>query len=128
MLGADAIRRRAGGIVLIFALLVGLGAYEVASMPSSIFPTVTFPVIRAIASVGDEPAAQMMPTATRPLEEAMLRVPGIQVVRSITSRGSSELTGQFSWTTDLPTALMLVMKEIERVKPLLPAGTAIDVD
>jgi CzcA family heavy metal efflux pump len=128
MLRADGIRRRASGIVLILAILVGLGAYEVAGMPSSIFPTVTFPLIRTIASVGDQPAAQMMPTVTRPLEEAILRVPGIQLVRSITSRGSSELTGQFSWTTDLPTALTLVMKEVERIRTLLPAGTGWDIE
>lgn len=124
----ERIRGHAGGVILILVILATVGGYEIVRMPSSIFPTVTFPLIRLIASVGDQPAAQMMPTVTRPLEEAMLRVPGIILVRSTTSRGSSELTAEFSWTTDLPVALTLVMKEIERVRATLPTGTSMDVE
>jgi len=61
--------------------------------------------VKVIADVGDEPAAQMMPTVTRVLEEAILRVPGIVLVRSTTSRGSTEISAQFDWGTDMKTAL-----------------------
>lgn len=128
VLRVSGIRRRAASIVLVLAILASVGAYEIARMPSSIFPTVTFPLIRIIATASDQPAAQMMPAVTRPLEEAVLRVPGIQVVRTTTSRGSSELTAEFAWNTDLPTALTLVLKELERVRPLLPAGTSTDTE
>jgi len=85
-------RQRATGIYLLLAILVIAGGYEAVGLPSAIFPTVTFPIVKVIADVGEEPAAQMMPTVTRVLEEAILRVPGIVLVRSTTSRGSTEMS------------------------------------
>ena len=110
------------------AILAAAGGYELTRLPSSIFPTVTFPIVSVIADVGEEPAAQMMPTVTRPLEEALLRVPGIRVVRSTTARGSSELTAQFAWGTDMQVALQRVEAETARVRTTLPAETRIDVE
>ena len=98
-------RRRAVALYLLVAVLALLGGYEVLGLPASIFPQVTFPIVKVIANVGEEPAARMMPTVTRPLEEAILRVPGIERVRSTTSRGSSELSALFAWGTDMAIAL-----------------------
>ena len=121
-------RQRIAGIVLLLAILVAGGVYEARGLPSSIFPTVTFPIVKVIADVGDEPAAQMMPTVTRVLEEAILRVPGIKAVRSITSRGSTEMSAEFRWGTDMQTALNRVQAETQRVRPDLPPETRIDVE
>jgi len=121
-------KRRSVAIYLLIAILAAAGLYEAAQLPSSIFPSVTFPVVKVIAEVGEEPAARMMPSVTRPLEEAMLRVPGINLVRSTTARGSSELTGQFTWGTDMQVALQRVQAETQRVLPNLPAGTKLDVE
>lgn len=121
-------RQRVAGIVLLVAILVAGGVYEARGLPVSIFPTVTFPIVKVIADVGDEPAAQMMPTVTRVLEEAILRVPGIKAVRSITSRGSTEMSAEFQWGTDMQTALNRVQAETQRVRPDLPPETRIDVE
>ena len=121
-------RQRAVGIFLLIAVLVAGGVYEAGGLPSSIFPSVTFPLVKVIADVGDEPAAHMMPTVTRVLEQAILRVPGIILVRSITSRGSTEMTAEFSWGTDMQAALNRVQSETQRIRPDLPAQTRIDVE
>jgi cobalt-zinc-cadmium resistance protein CzcA len=121
-------RRRAVAIYLLLALLAGGGAWQAMQMPSSIFPSVTFPLVKVIASVGDEPAAQVMPTVTRPMEEALLRVPGVVAVRSKTSRGSAELAAQFSWGTDMKVALQRADAEVQRIRPDLPPNTKVDVE
>ncbi len=121
-------RQRATAIYLLLGILVVAGIYEASGLPSAIFPTVTFPTVKVIADVGEEPAAQMMPTVTRVLEEAILRVPGIQLVRSTTSRGSTEISAQFDWGTDMKTALERVQAETQRVRPDLPAQTRIDAE
>ncbi len=121
-------RRRAAAIFGLVAVLAIAGVYMVVGMPSSIFPSVTFPIVKVIADAGDEPAARMMPTVTRPLEEAIRRVPGILLVRSITSRGSTEISAQFAWGTDMQVALQRVQAETERVRPDLPGETRIDVE
>ena len=121
-------RQRATGIYLLLAILVIAGIYEAVGLPSAIFPTVTFPTVKVIADVGEEPAAQMMPTVTRVLEEAILRVPGIVLVRSTTSRGSTEISAEFDWGTDMKAALDRVQAETQRVRPDLPPQTRIDAE
>lgn len=121
-------RQRAAGLFLLLAILAIAGAYQAASLPSAIFPSVTFPQVKVIADVGDEPAAQMMPTVTRVLEEAILRVPGITIVRSTTARGSSEMTAEFTWDTDMQVALARVQAETQRIRPDLPSQARVEVE
>ncbi len=122
------VRRRWPALFALVFILAGAGAFLARGLPSSIFPAVTFPIVKVIVDVGEEPAARMMPTVTRPLEEAIHRVPGIQVVRSTTSRGSSELSAQFAWGTDMQVALQRVQAETQRIRPDLPPDTRIDVE
>jgi CzcA family heavy metal efflux pump len=118
---------RALAVLLLVGLLATGGVLMVSKMPLAIFPSVTFPVIKVIADVGDEPAARMMPSVTRPLEQALLSVPGIRVVRSTTSRGSSELSANFEWGTDMQVAMQRVQEALDRVRPDLPADSRLDV-
>ncbi len=122
-----AVRRRALALYLLVAILAAAGVAVVRRLPVSIFPQVTFPIVKVIADAGEVPAARMMPSVTRPLEEAVLRVPGIRSVRSTTSRGSSELSARFAWGTDMAVALQRVEAETQRIRPSLPSGTRIDV-
>jgi len=47
------------------------------------------------------PIDQMLVTITRPLEEAVNSVPGLQKVTSVTSRGSAEVDLFFDWGSDM---------------------------
>ena len=114
-------------LLLLVAILATGGLLVVVEMPLSIFPSVTFPVIKVIADVGDEPAARMMPSVTRPLEQELLTVPGIRLVRSTTSRGSTELSANFAWGTDMQVALQRLQAGLDRIRPDLPAETHLDV-
>ena len=123
-----AARRRTAAAFGILGLLVTGGIYAAARLPASIFPSVTFPIVKVIADAGEEPAARVMPMVTRPLEEAILRVPGIRLVRSTTSRGSTEISAEFAWGTDMQVALQRVQAETQRIRSDLPAGVRIDVE
>ena len=118
---------RAVALLLTVGLLAAGGVLIVEHMPLAIFPSVTFPVIKVIADVGDEPAARMMPSVTRPLEQEILAVPGIRTVRSTTSRGSTEISANFEWGTDMWIALQRLQDAVGRVRPDLPADAHIDV-
>jgi len=128
MILARLIRRRSAAIFLAIAVLAAAGVVAALRSPASIFPSVTFPIVKVIADVGEEPAARMMPTATRPLEEAILRVPGIRRVFSATSRGSTEMSAEFTWGTDMRQALQRVEAEVERIRPDLPPDARVDVE
>jgi len=121
------VHERRVALLLLVVILVACGLIVGARMPVSIFPSVTFPVIKIIADAGEQPAARMMPSVTRPLEQAVLRVPGIRLVRSTTSRGSTEISANFAWGTEMQTALQRVQAEMARIRPDLPAETRLEV-
>src|SRR5919202_832870 len=89
-------------IVLSFALA---GAFFIFRLPISIFPQTDFPRIVILVDNGIAPVDVQMLTVTRPLEEAIRLVPGITDVRSITSRGGTEINIFFRWDTDINNAL-----------------------
>ncbi len=122
------VRERALAILLLLLVLAASGVFVGSRLPLSIFPSVTFPVIKVIADVGEEPAARMMPSVTRPLEQALLRVTGIRLVRSTTSRGSTEISANFAWGTPMQTALQRVQAEVARIRPDLPPEARLEVE
>jgi CzcA family heavy metal efflux pump len=124
----ETMRRRPAAVFGLLLVLCVAGTVAAFRLPAAIFPSVTFPIIKVIADAGEEPTARVMPTVTRPLEEAIRRVPGVILVRSITSRGSSELSAQFAWGTDMQVALQRVQGETQRIAPDLPPETRIDVE
>src|SRR5580704_2741656 len=71
------------------------------------------------------PIDQMLVTITKPLEEAMNSVPGLQKVQTITSRGSAEMDLFFDWKSDMILTLQRVDAEVARLQPELPVGAKI---
>src|ERR1700694_1696549 len=77
--------------ILFLALVLAIvGVYEALSIPIAVFPATNFPRIIIGVDNGVMPINQMEVTITRPLENAVNSVPGLEDVRSITSRGSAE--------------------------------------
>ena len=56
----------------------------------------------------------------------MNSVPGLQDVRSTTSRGSAEIDLSFDWSVDMAQTLLQVNAAISRIQSTLPATAAID--
>src|SRR5579871_1146810 len=114
---------------LIFLLLVAAlaGAFSAFNLPVALFPQVSFPRIAITIDAGDQPANQMITLVTRPVEQAVKSVPGLLEVRSTTSRGTSEMSLNFDWGTDMSVATLKVQAEISRVLPSLPQGTTFDI-
>ena len=91
-------------------------------LPSNIYPRLEFPRVVVIGHSGTLPARSMMLTVTRPLEQAVMEVPGIRRVRSTTFRGATEISAQFDPATDMIVALQQVQGQIAEVRPALPAA------
>lgn len=87
------------GVLLAIVFFGGVFAYS--RMKSDLFPNVTFPKVKIIAENGQQPVDKMMLTVTRPLEEAIRQVPGLNTIRSTTSRGSAEISAFFDWNENI---------------------------
>src|SRR5208283_967678 len=117
--------RYAKSLVFLILIVAIAGAYLAFTVPTSVFPTTDFPRVLIAVDNGVMPIDQMMVTITRPIEEAVNSVPGLQQVRSITSRGSAEVDLFFEWHVDMVTTLQLVDAALARVRGTLPPTTNI---
>src|SRR5580658_10677851 len=87
-------------IIFVILTLVGAGIYLASTIPVAVFPEVDFPRIVVGVDNGVAPIDQMQVTVTRPIEEALNSVQGLERVQSITSRGTDEIDLFFSWKVD----------------------------
>jgi CzcA family heavy metal efflux pump len=117
--------RYSKALIFLTLILAVAGIYLAFSIPISVFPTTDFPRVVIGVDNGVMPIDQMMVTITRPLEEAVNSVPGLQQVRSITSRGSAEVDLFFDWNVDMVTTLQLVDAALSHIRTELPATATI---
>jgi multidrug efflux pump subunit AcrB len=106
------------------------GIYSVFQLPSSIYPEVEFPRIIVVVEGGQLEPRNMVVAVARPLENAVSELQNVQIRRVVskTLRGSSEISIQFSPSTDMQLALQLVQTKVGEVQPTLPPGLDITVE
>lgn len=112
-------------ILFVAMALAGFGAYLAFTIPIAVFPNTNFPRIVVGLDNGVMPIDQMQVTITRPVEEALNSVPGLDHVRSITSRGSAEIDLFFNWNVDMFQTLQYVNAAISRVQAILPSTATV---
>lgn len=112
---------RSRPIIFVVLTLVAVGVYLAFSIPVAVFPSTNFPRIVVGVDNGVAPIDQMQVTVTQPLEEAVNSVPGLETVRSTTSRGSAEIDLFFNWSVDMFQTLQYVNAALARVQPELPS-------
>ena len=103
-----------------------VGSYLALSIPISVFPNTDFPRIVVGVDNGVMPIDQMLVTITRPIEEAVNSVPGLQKVTSITSRGSAEVDLFFDWKSDMILTLQRVDAVVARLQAELPSTAKVE--
>ena len=127
MRAVDWLQAHRRSILFFLVVLVLSGGMAALRLPVSLFPTVDFPRIVVSVDAGDRPAEQMELEVMQPIEEAIQRVPGVVTVRSTVSRGSSDVSVNLEWGSDMARATSEVNQAIGRVLPHLPQGTTVDV-
>ncbi|HEU4606947.1 MAG TPA: efflux RND transporter permease subunit, partial [Chitinophagaceae bacterium] len=113
--------------VLMLVILLA-GAWFFSKMQSALFPEITFPNIKIIADAGQQPVGKMMIAVTRPLENAIKKVPGLTTVRSTTSRGSCEISAFLDWNADINYSQQQIEARIAAIKADLPTNISINVE
>ena len=119
------VTRHATTILFCIILLSVAGIYLAGKIPISVFPDTNFPRVVIGIDNGVMPVEQMQITITKPIEDAVNSVPGLQTVRSNTSRGSAEVSLFFDWNVDMFHTLQLVDAALSKVRQTLPATAII---
>ena len=120
--------RHSRAIALVAAALVLSGAFAALSLPSAIYPPLQVPRIVIVAHAGALPPQSTSLIVTRPIEQAIMAVPGVRRVRSKSIRGGSEISAQFDPSTDMISALQMVQNRIAEISGDLPAGPELQTE
>lgn len=121
------VQYKSGLSTIIFLILIG-GIFTYSKMQTSLFPEITFPKIKVIADAGQQPVDKMMITVTKPLENAIKKIPNLKTVRSTTSRGSCEISAFVAWNSDLDVSKQQIESSINQIRTNLPANIQITVE
>jgi CzcA family heavy metal efflux pump len=113
-------------VLFLTVTLALVGGYLALSIPVAVFPNTDFPRIVVGVDNGVMPIDQMLVTITRPLEESVNSVPGLQKVTSITSRGSAEVDLYFDWKSDMILTLQRVDAVVARLQAELPSTAKVE--
>lgn len=115
-------------LTVIIALILMGGVFVYSRLQTSLFPEITFPKIKIIADAGLQPVNKMMITVTQPLENAIKQVPDLVDVRSITSRGSCEISAFMNWNVNIDLSQQRIESKIAQIRNSLPPDVQITVE
>ena len=105
---------------MISAVITLLGLISLMRLPVDLMPDVSFPAITVRVGYQGVGPLEMEELVTRPIEQAVSAVAGLQRLESTSSEGNSRTTLNFSWGTDLAEAADDVRSRIDRIRARLP--------
>jgi len=106
--------------VMIFLIVIILGFVSFTRLPIDLMPDITYPTLSVSTSYGNASPEEMEELITRPVEEALAAVPGVEEISSTSSEGSSSVRISFAWGTDLEEASNDVRDRLDRMISALP--------
>jgi HAE1 family hydrophobic/amphiphilic exporter-1 len=114
-----AIHRPVTMFMISFVIIV-LGAISLTRLPVDLLPDTEYPSLTVRVSYPGVGPLEMEELVTRPIEQAVSAVAGLERVESTSSEGNANVRLNFVWGTDLSEAADDVRTRIDRVRGRLP--------
>src|SRR5690348_9005732 len=105
---------------MIALAIVVLGIFALPRLPIALLPNFTQPVVTVSVTYPNVGPEQMETLITRPIENAVSRVNGIQQINSSSSEGNTRVSAQFYFGTNIDTAAVDVQEQVSRIWGTLP--------
>jgi HAE1 family hydrophobic/amphiphilic exporter-1 len=105
---------------MISAIIILLGGISLTRLPVDLLPDVTYPTVSVrvgYPGVGPQEIEQLI---TRPIEQAVGAVAGLEQINSTSQEGSSVVRLSFAWGTDLGEAMEDLRTRLDRVRGRMP--------
>ena len=103
-------------------IVVLLGWTALTKLRVDLMPETTWPIVSVTTVYPGAGPEEIETLITRPLEQAVGSVQGVERLSSQSVEGSSNLRIQFAWGTDLDPAVGDIRARLERVRESLPPG------
>ena len=107
---------------IIFLIVVILGIVSFTRLPIDLMPEITYPTISVVTSYDNVGPQEIEELITRPIEEAIAAIEGVEEITSSSSEGNSRIRIAFDWGRDLDVAADDIRDRIDRILARLPEG------
>src|SRR3954447_1006104 len=108
---------------VLVALPVVLGIVSYGSLGVDLFPNVDFPVCSVMTVLPGAGVEEVETTVTKPIEDILNTISGIDEMRSTTQEGISVITVQFLLSKDGDVGAQEVRDKVSSILASLPEGT-----
>src|SRR5215475_5205497 len=112
-------------ITMLFLALAAMGAVAYTRLPVERFPNISFPSVGVSVSYPGAAPEDVESLVTRPLEDAVVGLNGIDTLESTSSEGSGRVQIRFREGTDVNAAAIDVGRKVAQVQRQLPSGAEI---
>ena len=106
--------------VMMTLIVLVLGGVSLLRLPLDLMPDITYPTMTVRTLYEDASPEEIEELVTRPIEEALSVVAGVEGVYSTSTEGSSSVRISFAWGTDLDAASNDLRDRLDRVIARLP--------
>ena len=106
--------------IMVVLIVILLGVISLLRLPIDLMPDISYPTLSISCTYENAGPEEIEELITRPIEQAMSAVPGVEEVSSVSVEGQSSVRVTFSWGTDLDAAANDIRDRLDRVVQRLP--------
>ena len=118
----DIALRRPVTTLMTFAAIAVIGVVAARLLPLEQFPDVTFPFMGVTIPYPGSTPEEVEELITRPVEDALSTLPGIEQIRSTSGENEATFEIGFDWDTDIDAASFEVRTKLDSIRAQLPRG------
>ncbi|HEX7586853.1 MAG TPA: efflux RND transporter permease subunit, partial [Anaerolineae bacterium] len=109
-------------ITMLMSALVVFGLLSYTKLPLDLLPDVSFPLVAVSTVYPGASADDVQTSVTKPIEEAVSSLNGVQTVNSTSLENVSQVTIQFTLDTNAQVAAQNVQEKINAIRGTFPVG------
>lgn len=112
--------RRPIAVLMAVCIVLVLGMFSFIDLPVDMLPELKFPMMAVFTSYDGAAPSEVEAMITRPIEETLATVPGVEKISSTSSQGSSVVMLEFSWGANMDFRALDVREKLDLIKGFLP--------
>lgn len=105
---------------MVACIVVILGAVSLSRLPVDLMPDITYPTVSISTTYEDASPQEVEELITKPVEDAVSAVTGVEEITSTSVEGQSDVRVSFTWGTDLDAATADIRDRIDRIISNMP--------
>jgi HAE1 family hydrophobic/amphiphilic exporter-1 len=106
--------------IMVVLMVLLLGTISLLRLPIDLMPDISYPTLSISCSYENAGPEEIEELITRPIEQAVSAVPGVEELTSVSVEGQGTVRVTFTWGTDLDAAANDIRDRLDRIIDHLP--------